>query len=60
MAANMANMPQMGGGGPVRQRPPHQQLSQLVYQQLMNQVSQTNGWQDQVPANLRVSNAMNL
>ncbi|KAI1134915.1 hypothetical protein F5Y05DRAFT_196435 [Hypoxylon sp. FL0543] len=55
-----ANMPQMGGGGPVRQRPPHQQLSQLVYTQMMTQPAQTNGWQDQVQANMRVSNAMNL
>ncbi|KAI1393224.1 uncharacterized protein F4822DRAFT_4654 [Hypoxylon trugodes] len=55
-----ANMPQMGGGGPVRPRPPHQQLSQMVYTQMMAQASQTNGWQDQVSVNLRVSNAMNL
>ncbi|KAI2463946.1 hypothetical protein F4781DRAFT_440047 [Annulohypoxylon bovei var. microspora] len=61
-----ANMPQMGGGGggPVRGRPPHQQLSQLVYTQMMAHQQQPNhnngGWQDQVPANLRVSNAMNL
>ncbi|KAI1093330.1 hypothetical protein F5B19DRAFT_482886 [Rostrohypoxylon terebratum] len=55
-----ANMPQMAGGGTLR-RPAHQQLSQLVYTQMMQQ--QTNhigGWQDQVQANLRVSNAMNL
>ncbi|KAI1372975.1 hypothetical protein F4677DRAFT_232668 [Hypoxylon crocopeplum] len=56
-----ANMPQMGGGGSVRARPPHQQLSQLVYTQMMTQSGQNNnGWQDQVQANLRVSNAMNL
>ncbi|OTA61991.1 hypothetical protein K449DRAFT_434324 [Hypoxylon sp. EC38] len=55
-----ANMPQMGGGAPVRQRPPHQQLSQLVYTQMMTHAGQTNGWQDQVQTNLRVSNAMNL
>ncbi|KAI0880826.1 uncharacterized protein GGS22DRAFT_80735 [Annulohypoxylon maeteangense] len=58
-----ANMPQMGGGGAVRPRPPHQQLSHLVYTQMMAQQQQPNhngGWQDQVQANLRVSNAMNL
>ncbi|KAI0846222.1 hypothetical protein F5Y00DRAFT_147708 [Daldinia vernicosa] len=54
-----ANMPQMGGGG-VRQRPPNQQLSQLVYTQIMGQGIQTGGWQDQVQVNLRVSNTMNL
>ncbi|KAI1643828.1 uncharacterized protein F4817DRAFT_234532 [Daldinia loculata] len=54
-----ANMPQMGGGG-VRQRPPHPQLSHLVYTQIMGQGIQTGGWQDQVQVNLRVSNAMNL
>ncbi|KAI1409548.1 hypothetical protein F5Y13DRAFT_182031 [Hypoxylon sp. FL1857] len=55
-----ANMPQMGGGGPVRQRPPHQQLSQLVYTQMVSTPAQTNSWQDQVQTNMRVSNAMNL
>ncbi|KAI0378750.1 hypothetical protein F5Y04DRAFT_144838 [Hypomontagnella monticulosa] len=56
-----ANMPQMGGGAPVRQRPPHQQLSQLIYTQMMQHAAQTNGgWQDQVQTNLRVSNTMNL
>ncbi|OTB11938.1 hypothetical protein K445DRAFT_26193 [Daldinia sp. EC12] len=55
-----ANMPQMGGGGGVRQRPPHPQLSQLVYTQIAAQGVHTGGWQDQVQANLRVSNAMNL
>ncbi|KAI5860539.1 hypothetical protein GGS23DRAFT_606811 [Durotheca rogersii] len=54
-----ANMPQMGGGGHVR-RPPQQQLSQFVYTQMMQNAVQTNGWQDQVQVNLRVSNAMNL
>ncbi|KAI1799933.1 hypothetical protein F4811DRAFT_67679 [Daldinia bambusicola] len=55
-----ANMPQMGGGGGVRQRPSHPQLSQLVYTQIVAQTIQTGGWQDQVQVNLRVSNAMNL
>ncbi|KAI1206546.1 uncharacterized protein F4807DRAFT_224100 [Annulohypoxylon truncatum] len=57
-----ANMPQMAGGA-VRPRPPHQQLSHLVYTQMMAQQQQPNhngGWQDQVQANMRVSNAMNL
>ncbi|KAI0156647.1 hypothetical protein GGR52DRAFT_194435 [Hypoxylon sp. FL1284] len=59
-AANMANMPQLGNGSPLRQRPPHQQLSQLIYTQLIGQPSQPNSWQEQVQANMRVSNAMNV
>ncbi|KAI1456752.1 hypothetical protein F4805DRAFT_219387 [Annulohypoxylon moriforme] len=58
-----ANMPQMGGGGAVLRRPPHQQLSQIVYTHMVTQQQQQShngGWQDQVQANLRVSNAMNL
>ncbi|XDG00468.1 hypothetical protein ABKA04_000083 [Annulohypoxylon sp. FPYF3050] len=56
-----ANMPQMAGGAAARPRPPHQQLSQVVYTQMMQQqANYGGGWQDQIQANLRVSNAMNL
>ncbi|KAI8960192.1 hypothetical protein F5Y11DRAFT_274789 [Daldinia sp. FL1419] len=56
-----ANMPQMGGGGNPRPRPPQQQLSTVVYTNIAGQQNhRTGGWQDQIPVNLRVSNAMNL
>ncbi|KAI0023180.1 hypothetical protein F4780DRAFT_100643 [Xylariomycetidae sp. FL0641] len=55
-----ANMPQMGGGQMRPPRPHQQQLSQLIYQQLVSHPIQTNGWQNQVPIQNRVGNTMNL
>ncbi|KAI1344287.1 hypothetical protein F5Y15DRAFT_107796 [Xylariaceae sp. FL0016] len=55
-----ANMPQMGGGGPPRNRPQTQQLTQLVYTQLMTNNVQPNNWHAQVPISVRVGGVMNL
>jgi hypothetical protein len=54
-----ANMPQMGGGGPQR-RPQPQQLSQLIYSQIMTQPGSNSGWHSSITPNVRVSNAMNM
>ncbi|KAK8108418.1 hypothetical protein PG984_014219 [Apiospora sp. TS-2023a] len=55
-----ANMPQMGGGGPVRSRPATHQLSAAVYRTMVQNPIQTQGWQNTVHLNIRVGNAMNL
>ncbi|KAI0481694.1 hypothetical protein F4859DRAFT_529450 [Xylaria cf. heliscus] len=55
-----ANIPQMGGGVPVRGRPQTQQLSQLIYSQIMTQNIPTSGWHNSVSPNMRVGNAMNI
>ncbi|KAI1504244.1 hypothetical protein F5X99DRAFT_55051 [Biscogniauxia marginata] len=55
-----ANMPQMGAGAAMRNRPQHQQLSHIVFNHIMANPVQSTGWQVQVPNNLRVSNTMNL
>ncbi|KAH9883897.1 hypothetical protein F4778DRAFT_800612 [Xylariomycetidae sp. FL2044] len=55
------NMPQMAAGGPVpRGRPQNNQLSNIVYQNIMQNPVQPHGWQSQTAMNLRVRNAMNL
>ncbi|RYC66029.1 hypothetical protein CHU98_g131 [Xylaria longipes] len=55
-----ANMPQMGGGGPARSRPQNQQLSQLIYSQIMTQNIPNTGWHNSVSPNMRVGHAMNM
>ncbi|KAI1754335.1 hypothetical protein F4782DRAFT_494072 [Xylaria castorea] len=59
-AAMAANIPQMGGAGPVRGRPQHQQLSQLIYSQIMTQNLPNAGWHTSVSPNMRVGHAMNI
>jgi hypothetical protein len=46
--------------GGVRPRPPTQQLSNLVYGNLVNNIVQTNGWQNSCPVNQRLSHTMSL
>ncbi|KAI3337382.1 hypothetical protein HD806DRAFT_37456 [Xylariaceae sp. AK1471] len=59
-----ANMPQMGG--PVsHRRPQHQQLSPLVFSQIMNgkppnPTTGWTGWQANISPNVRVGHAMNI
>ncbi|KAI8634638.1 hypothetical protein F5Y19DRAFT_485646 [Xylariaceae sp. FL1651] len=52
-----ANMSQMGG---VARRPPQQQLSQLVFSQIVSQQIPSAGWHSAISPNVRVSNAMNI
>ncbi|KAI0455544.1 hypothetical protein F5B21DRAFT_193129 [Xylaria acuta] len=59
-ATMAANIPQMGGGGPVNRRPQHQQLSQLIYSQIMTQNIPNTGWHNSVSPNMRVGHAMNI
>ncbi|TRX91330.1 hypothetical protein FHL15_007752 [Xylaria flabelliformis] len=59
-AAMAANMPQMGGAGPVRGRPQHQQLSQLIYSQIMTHQLPPAPWHGSVSPNMRVGHAMNI
>ncbi|KAI0554192.1 hypothetical protein F4679DRAFT_349304 [Xylaria curta] len=59
-AAMAANMSQMGGAGPVRGRPQHQQLSQLIYSQIMTHQLPPAPWHGSVSPNMRVGHAMNI
>ncbi|KAI0429186.1 hypothetical protein F5Y09DRAFT_264741 [Xylaria sp. FL1042] len=55
-----ANMQQMGAGGAHR-RPHQQQLSQVLYAQIMLQTNvPTTGWHATVTPNMRVGHAMNI
>ncbi|KAI0971143.1 hypothetical protein F4678DRAFT_479508 [Xylaria arbuscula] len=54
-----ANIQQMGAAGALR-RPPQQQLSQVIYAQLMTQSVPTTGWHAVVSANMRLGHAMNI
>lgn len=54
-----ANMPQMGGGAAMR-RPAQQQLSTLIYNQLMTNPVQPNGWQSSVNIATRLGTVMNM
>ncbi|KAI0914365.1 hypothetical protein F4823DRAFT_351341 [Ustulina deusta] len=54
-----ANIQQMGAGGTLR-RPHQQQLSQVLYAQIMTQTVPTTGWHGSVSPNMRVGHAMNI
>ncbi len=54
-----ANIQQMGAGGTLR-RPHQQQLSQVLYAQIMTQTVPTTGWHGSVSPNMRVGHAMNM
>ncbi|KAI1353171.1 hypothetical protein F5Y01DRAFT_69958 [Xylaria sp. FL0043] len=55
-----ANMQQMGAGGALR-RPHQQQLSHVLYAQIMRQPNiPTTGWHATVTPNMRVGHAMNI
>ncbi|KAI0402734.1 hypothetical protein F4802DRAFT_608558 [Xylaria palmicola] len=48
------------GGPSVRTRPQNQQLSQLIYSQVITQPVSSGAWQSSYPVNMRVANAMNI
>ncbi|KAI1821789.1 hypothetical protein F4861DRAFT_517466 [Xylaria intraflava] len=54
-----ANIPQMGGGGPVRRPQNQQQLAQLIFSQIVTQQIPP-GWHASVPVNVRVFNVTNI
>ncbi|KAI1429350.1 hypothetical protein F5Y12DRAFT_482473 [Xylaria sp. FL1777] len=54
-----ANIQQIGAGGTLR-RPHQQQLSQVLYAQIMTQSVPTTGWHGSVSPNMRVGHAMNI
>ncbi|KAI2642576.1 hypothetical protein GGS21DRAFT_544704 [Xylaria nigripes] len=54
-----ANISQMASGGPLR-RPQQQQLSNIIYSQMMTHQVPPSAWHASIPINARVGNAMNI